>query len=237
MKKALPLLLPVRSVVFALIFIIGSKLVGKDVSEISRWWSPAATIVNILTILLIVFAAKKSGQTYKELINYEKGKTTKKQAILVTLMILIVGMGGMFLAGYICYGVIPYGAPMMIAPIPKALALINMLFLPVTTALAEDGMYLGCGVNSMENKLAAILIPAFFFALQHCYIPTLFDSKYMLYRFLSFLPLTIILCAYYYKKRNPLPIMIGHAVIDIATAVQIIAASFIPGFYEKMCSM
>ena len=237
MKKALPLLLPVRSVVFALIFIVGSRLVGKDVSEISRWWTPAATIVNILTILLIVFAAKKSGQTYRELINYEKGKTTKKQAILVTLMILIVGMGGMFLAGYICYGVIPYGAPMMIAPIPKALALINMLFLPVTTALAEDGMYLGCGVNSIENKLAAILIPAFFFALQHCYIPTLFDSKYMLYRFISFLPLTIILCAYYHKKRNPLPIMIGHAVIDLATAGQIIATSFIPGFYEKMCSM
>lgn len=237
MKKALPLLLPVRSVVFALIFIVGSRLVGKDVSEISRWWTPAATIVNILTVMLIVFAAKKSGQTYKELINYEKGKTTKKQAILVTLMILIVGMGGMFLAGYICYGVIPYGAPMMIAPIPKALALINLVLLPVTTALAEDGMYLGCGVNSIENKLAAILIPAFFFALQHCYIPTLFDSKYMLYRFISFLPLTIILCAYYHKKRNPLPIMIGHAVIDLATAGQIIATSFIPGFYEKMCSM
>ena len=237
MKKALPLLLPVRSVVFALIFIVGSRLVGKDVSEISRWWTPAATIVNILTVMLIVFAAKKNGQTYRELINYEKGKTTKKQVVLVTLMILIVGMGGMFLAGYICYGVIPYGAPMMIAPIPKALALINMLFLPVTTALAEDGMYLGCGVNSIENKLAAILIPAFFFALQHCYIPTLFDSKYMLYRFISFLPLTIILCAYYHKKRNPLPIMIGHAVIDLATAGQIIATSFIPGFYEKMCSM
>lgn len=237
MKKALPLLLPVRSVVFALIFIVGSRLVGKDVSEISRWWTPAATIVNILTVMLIVFAAKKNGQTYRELINYEKGKTTKKQVVLVTLMILLVGMGVMYLAGYICYGVIPYGAPMMIAPIPKALALINMLFLPVTTALAEDGMYLGCGVNSIENKLAAILIPAFFFALQHCYIPTLFDSKYMLYRFISFLPLTIILCAYYHKKRNPLPIMIGHAVIDLATAGQIIATSFIPGFYEKMCSM
>ncbi len=237
MKKALPLLLPVRSVVFALIFIVGSRLVGKDVSEISRWWTPAATIVNILTVMLIVFAAKKNGQTYRELINYEKGKTTKKQVVLVTLMILLVGMGVMYLAGYICYGVIPYGAPMMIAPIPKALALINLILLPVTTALAEDGMYLGCGVNSIENKLAAILIPAFFFALQHCYIPTLFDSKYMLYRFISFLPLTIILCAYYHKKRNPLPIMIGHAVIDLATAGQIIATSFIPGFYEKMCSM
>ncbi len=237
MKKALPLLLPVRSVVFALIFIVGSRLVGKDVSEISRWWTPAATIVNILTVMLIVFAAKKNGQTYRELINYEKGKTTKKQVVLVTLMILLVGMGVMYLAGYICYGVIPYGAPMMIAPIPKALALINLVLLPVTTALAEDGMYLGCGVNSIENKLAAILIPAFFFALQHCYIPTLFDSKYMLYRFISFLPLTIILCAYYHKKRNPLPIMIGHAVIDLATAGQIIATSFIPGFYEKMCSM
>ena len=54
---------------------------------------------------------------------------------------------------------------------------------------------------------------------------------------LSFLPLTIILCWYYYKKRNPVPIMVGHAVIDLATAAQIVATSTVPGLYETLCGM
>ena len=81
---------------------------------------------------------------------------------------------------------------------------------------------------------SSLLIPAFFFALQHSFIPTLFDVRYIIYRFLSFLPLTIILCHNYYKKRNPLPIMIGHAVIDVFTVAQILMTSAIPGFYEMM---
>lgn len=50
----------------------------------------------------------------------------------------------------------------MISPIPKQLAVINFLFLPITTAFAEDGLYLGCEVNAIENKAAAIVIPALF---------------------------------------------------------------------------
>lgn len=140
----------------------------------------------------------------------------------------------MYLAGFICYGVIPYAAPMMIAPIPLWLAIINVFILPISTAFAEEGLYLGYGVNRIKNKYGAIIVPAFFFALQHSFIPTLFDMKYIIYRFLSFLPLTIILCWYYYKKRNPLPIMVGHTIIDMATVVQILMTSSINGLYEKM---
>lgn len=61
------------------------------------------------------------------------------------------------------------------------LAVINVLLLPVTTALAEDGLYLGCGVNGIENKFGAI--------------------------------------------------------IDVATVVQIVATTFVPGLYETMCGM
>lgn len=122
-------------------------------------------------------------------------------------------------------------------PIPLWLAAINIIVLPISTAFAEDGLYLGCGVNQIQNKYMAIIIPALFFALQHSFIPTLFDVKYIIYRFLSFLPLTIILCWDYHKKRNPLPIMVGHTIIDVATVMQIFATSLVPGLYEKMCAM
>lgn len=236
-NRFLPYLLPIRCVIFLLIFIIGAHICNKNTDEISNWWSIVASIVNIATILLLITVSKKQNSSYKELINYQKGKTTAKQIAVMIIIILLVGMGGMYLAGFICYGVIPYAAPMMIAPIPLWLAIINIPLLPISTAFAEDGLYLGCGVNQIKNKYAAILVPAFFFALQHSFIPTLFDVKYVIYRFLSFLPLTIILCIHYHKNRNPLPIMIGHAVIDAATVAQILATSAVPGLYEKMCAM
>lgn len=163
---------------FFLTFITISFITEKKLGDISNIWSIVASAVNIATILLLIFITKKNGG-YKKLINFEKGTTTPKQIVKMVFTILILGMGGMYLAGFICYGVIPYFAPMMIAPIPLWIAIINLFILPITTALAEDGLYLGCGVNQIKNKTAAILVPAFFFALQHSFIPTLFDAKYI----------------------------------------------------------
>ena len=230
----LPYLLPFRSVVFLSVFVTGVILTNKKIDEISNWWSIVASIVNVITILLLIFASKKIGSNYRDLINYQKGKTTIAQIVKMTGVILAVGMSGMYFAGYVCYGVIPYAAPMMIAPIPLWMAIINIVVLPLSTVFAEDGLYLGCGVNQIKNKYAAVIIPALFFALQHSFIPTLFDIKYVIYRFLSFLPLTVILCMHYYKKRNPLPIMVGHGIIDVATVMQILVMSLNPELYEKM---
>ena len=233
----MPVLMPLRSAVFALIFIMLSLISGTELAGISRWWSVTATVVNVLTILVLAAVARKNGQTYWELINYRKGCTKIREILIVSAVILMLGMGGMYIAGFVCYGVFPYLAPMMIEPVPAVLAIINIPLLPVTTAFAEDGLYLGCGVNRIKNKYAAVLVPAFFFALQHSFIPTLPDLRYMIYRFLSFLPLTVVLCWYYRKKQNPLPIMIGHALIDAATVSWIAATSLIPGFYETLCAM
>lgn len=237
LKGNLSFLLPVRSVMFLAVFFMLSVVLKKDLKEISNWWSVIATLVNVITLVILIMFQKKQGRTYRELINLEKGKTKGRQIVLMTLLIVFVGMAGMYLAGFICYGVIPYAAPMLIAPIPLWLAVINLFLLPVSTALAEDGLYLGAGVNGIKNKYSAILVPAFFFALQHSFIPVLFDMKYIIYRFLSFLPLTIILSWKYYKEKNPLPIMIGHGIIDVFTVLQILATSAIPGFYDMMCGM
>jgi len=234
-NRYLPCLLPFRCIVFLLIFIVGAFVTDNKIDEISNWWSIVASIINIVTILMLVILMKKHGSNYWELVNYQKGNTTVKQIVIMSGGILLIGMAGMFLAGFVCYGVIPYAAPMMIAPIPVWLAIINVIVLPISTAFAEEGLYLGCGVNQIKNKYMAIVIPALFFALQHSFIPTLFDARYITYRFLSFLPITFILCWDYYKKRNPLPIMVGHAIIDVATVMQILATSLIPGLYETMC--
>ena len=233
----LPILLPIRSIVFLLTFVVCAWLSGTELSRIGHWWSIIAVVVNILTILLLICVARKNGQTFWQLINYQTGQTRWTTVLWVTLLVLVVGMTGMYLAGFLCYGNMLYAPPVIIAPIAKWIAIINIVLLPISTTFAEDGLYLGCGTNQIKNKYVAILVPAFFYALQHCSIPTLFNDRYIIYRFLSFLPLAIILCWYYYRKRNPVPIMVGHALIDLATAAQIAATSMIPGLYETMCGL
>ena len=230
-------LLPIRSIMFILIFIIGSIIVNKNINDISNWWSIVATIVNIITILLLVFISKKMNISYSKLINYEKGKANIKEIVIMCIITLSLSSIGMYLSGFICYGKLPYFAPMMATPIPVFLAIINFIVLPLTVPFAEDALYLGCGVNSFRNKYMAIIIPAFFYALQHSFIPLLFDFKFIIYRFLCFLPLTIIFCYYYQKKKNIVPMMIGHVVVEIASVVLILVTSINPEIYQTWLTM
>ena len=103
-----------------------------------------------LTILLVILTLIKHS-SYLELINYKKGETKIKDVIIVSVIVILLGMGGMYLSGLIFYQKFPYLAPDMVSPIPLWIAIINIPLLPITTALAEDGLYLGCGVNQINN--------------------------------------------------------------------------------------
>ena len=54
MNSKLKYLLPIRSIMFILIFIVGSYITKKELNDISNWWSIVATIVNIITILVLL---------------------------------------------------------------------------------------------------------------------------------------------------------------------------------------
>ena len=114
------------------------------------------------------------------------------------------------------------------------LAVINFFLFPMTVPFAEDGLYLGYGINRIKNDKLAVIVPAFFFAVQHCFIPVFFDVKYILYRFFAFLPLTLVLCWHYRKHGNPLPIMIAHGLIDMSMSVMVLVMSLSPALYESM---
>ena len=216
------LFLPLRCFLFVAVFFLCSIMTHKSLSEITHWWSVIASALNIVTILILWRICKYRHITYRELIQYEKNKESVLKGILFIVIMLFISMAGMYLAGWLCYGELPY------------LAIINVLVLPLTTTVAEDGLYLGYGVNGFQSKWTAIFIPAFFYALQHSFIPTLPDIQFMTYRFLSFLPLTIWICYQYYRKKNPRYIMAGHWILNIATTVQIVVMSFMPEAYLEL---
>lgn len=221
-------ILPMRCLLFIAAFSFSSIISGKDLAGITHWWSILASVVNIITIVVLWKICRRSSITYREMIHYKEGQKLGFRGAMFIAVMLLIGMGGMYIAGGICYGEFPYLAPMMIAPIPLYLAVLNIFILPVTTTIAEEGVYLGYGVNSFASKWAAIFIPAFFYALQHSFIPTVFDVRFIIYRFLSFFPLTVWICFRYYKGSPVSYIMVGHWILNIATTVQILITSLNP---------
>ncbi len=228
-------MLPIRCVVFLLASVLLVALSKSSYHEISNWWTTIAIVCNFITIAILWLYSRKKGITYKELLTYEKGKTSIKSAILIIVSTLTVGMSGLFFAGLICYGTFPYLDKTLVQPVPLWLAIVVLLLLPLSTTLAEDGLYLGYAINlSAGNKWVNVSLAAFFYAFQHSFIPFLPNGIFLLYRFISFLPLTIMICFWYQKNRNPLPFMIGHFLLNIATAVQILIMTIYPELYNAL---
>ena len=239
MKKVRPFILPLfRSVLFVIVGVLFALLTNQSLQQASRWWSIICTVCNIITIALLMVICKSEGITYKNLIGYQKGQGNLKYTLLIVMVMLLLGMGGMYGFGFMIYGYVPVT---MMQPIPIWLAVINAILLPLTIVFSELPLYFGYALNRIEkvtgNKIIAIAYPMFFYALQHSFIPLLYDWKHILFRFLSFLPLMLVLGIIYYKKRKLEPLMIGHAVLDLATGVNILMTSISPTLFEMMKAM
>lgn len=228
-------LIPFRTAFFVLVGVLLYCFTKSSFDELSKWWTVIVSVCNIVTILLLLLICRSKGTTYGKFINYEKGKSKIATVIIAIIVVLVVGMGGMQLAGLLCYGELPHFPIMMIQPIPLWIAILNIFVLPLTTTLAEDGIYIGV-LNQSESK-TVLVVSMLFYALQHSFIPFVPDWTFVFYRFCSFLPLTIIMCLWYRKHKNPLPFMIGHFVINLATVGQVLMTSAAPEVFDLMKSL
>lgn len=233
MRKILPYVMPIfRSVLFIIGGLIFAALSGQSLYESSKWWPVLCVVFNLITILVLVFVYKLEGLDYRTLIQY---KLNFINILMITLLMLSVGVGGMYIFGLVIYGYIP---TILIQPIPIWIAVINTILLPITIVFAELPLYYGYSYNKINehtgNKYFAMGYIVFFYALQHSFIPLLFDWKYILFRFFSFVPLMIVLSVIYSKKKVLTPLMIGHGILDLGTAVQILISSIFPAVFEMM---
>jgi len=222
-------LLAMRSIIFLALGFLLVAAFNASFHEMGKWWTIIVLFVNMLTLGVLFLICRHKKTTYAKFVNYEKGKVKGKTIFFIVIIMAIAGMGGMQLAGLIAFGEFPYFPLEMMQPIPLWIAIGMALLLPITTTLAEDGVYLG--VINQDDSIGVVVGSAFFYALQHSFIPFFPDVRFMLYRFLSFLIVAIIMCFWYRKNKNPLPFMVGHFVLNLATVAQIIMITLSPEMF------
>ena len=240
-SKAILLLPALRTV----LFISGGMLLlhvpafrGMSLNDISMWWPLLCIAVNLLTISVLVFLTKREGKNFRHLFNHEKNrKKTRKALLAVIPIMLVLGIGGLTGFSWLIYGYMPVST---IHPLPLWAAIVVVIFLPVTIVFSEIPLYLGyCTPRIKEltkNELFSVVYPLFFYALQHSFMPLIFDFKHMFSRFIMFIPLLIMMGLWYSRKKDLIPLMTGHGILDVLTGLQILMVSMYPLVYEMMLS-
>ncbi len=213
------LILPLRSILFIMIFLIASLVTKLKVQEISKYWTVIVVCCNFITITALLYYCNKRKTTYLELIDFKKPKI--KNVLLIGIIIAVIDALGAYIFDLIFGNVANQSTELMMQALPIWIVILDLLLLPITSTIAEEGLYLGVGINKAKNIYFAI----FFYALQHCFFPMIWDIKYIFYRFIVFMPSIIFMCVYYKRKKDITPIMFEHFVVNLITIIQIMTLS------------
>ena len=226
----------------ALFIIVGILLVllppfkGQSLAQVSCWWALLCIVVNIITIIVLYILTRHEGKNFRDLINHNPHQSkTLKEIFIAAPMMLILGIAGLWGFSFLVYGYMPVTNTQ---PLPIWAAILALILLPITVVYAEMPLYLGyCAPKIKEiskNETFSIIYPLFFYALQHSFIPLIFDYKHILSRFLVFVPLLIMIGIWYHKRKDLVPLMVGHGILDTTTGIQLLMVSLYPSFYEMI---
>jgi membrane protease YdiL (CAAX protease family) len=217
-----------RLVLFA-IFQSLIALLLKSWQESEKYWMVVATLANGISILLLVLLFEREGKKYLSLFKFSKNEWKKDLSLFLILTMLVIPLA--ILPNYLLskwfWGDPIYPVKMLFQPIPTFLTFAVLLVFPITIALAELATYFGYIMprleKEMHSKWIAVFLPVFFLSIQHCCLPLVLDSRFILYRALMYLPFALLIGVALHKRPRLLPyFVILHGIMDMQAVVMLI---------------
>jgi len=183
------------------------------------WWPVYGTLIDLGCLILIIWQLKKEGLRFRDLLNLDP----RHLALDILLgLCFILWVFPLAIAGITGCSLLIFGSPHPPAiyhPLPIWAAAYSLLIFPVVWGLTEQCTYQGYALARLEALLPhpafAIAMVAFGWGIQHIALPLIFDWHYMLYRFLSFLPLAVVMTIVYLRTRRLIPFIIAHSAVDM----------------------
>ena len=120
---------------------------------------------------------------------------------------------------------------MIVRPLPYWAAIISILLFPFTQGLVEIATYFSFVMPQFEKQgmrpWLALGLPVLLLSLQHIAVPLLFDSHFILWRALMFLPFALLLGIVMRWRPRLLPYLaILHILLDISLPIMFLGVAY-----------
>ncbi|PLS18013.1 hypothetical protein CVD28_10050 [Bacillus sp. M6-12] len=214
-------------IIFGTVFVAILSVNGAEqpLKEAEKWWPFQVVLANIISFIMLTHFLRKEKKSYISLFKTKRIglKKSLKEFFLLVIVAVVSGAVPLYVFSYLFLGsIIP--PDNMFQPLPVWAALIALIIFPVSNALVELPTYIGYALPRLEqhygSKWKPIIFAGMALALQHVFLPLIFDPSYMLWRFFSFIPMAIILGAIFLKTRRLSTIIMVHYLLDLQLIIQ-----------------
>jgi membrane protease YdiL (CAAX protease family) len=227
--------LVVRTALFVLAYFITAGLFtlagNPDGYTAARpWWPVAGLFVNTVCLALLAGVTKSEHFSLASLIGFDRQKL-KKDLLSSLWMIgvsMILAVTATFGFGLPFYGLKTPAGLLSLAALPGWAMVVSLTIFPLVNAFVEEMTYNGYVFPRLAGHISspwAVAWVTLFFCLQHIAIPFAFDPKFLLWRFLSFVPLLLFWVLIYSRFRRLTPLIVTHWFMDIFALLTIL---FVP---------
>ncbi len=191
------------------------------------WWTVYGTAVDITCLLLISYALKREGKNILSLFDFDKNKLYDdiKTGLLIFILIFpLIGLLYSIGTGYMIFNESTMNAisgQLAERTLPPWAFYYSIFIWWMIWSTTEELTYQAYSLPRLLGKngqTQVILFIAFFWALQHSFLPLIFDWRYLLWRFISFFPLVVCLIIAFIKTGRITPVILAHALMDINAA-------------------
>ena len=187
-------------------------------------WLPVyGTLIDAGCLALLCRLTRREGIRLFDLVGFERTRLVRDVALGLALIpvSLVFIFAGTYGAGRLLYGT--FSPPYLFGPLPLPAAVYGVLVFPLIWGFTEQMTYNGYLVPRFQvlcrSTSVAIAVVAFPWSLQHAFMPLTFDAKFMGFRLLSAVPLSVFNTLLYLRLRRLVPFAIAHALMDGASVL------------------
>ena len=210
------------------VFAVGAQAVVAAIfalrASLTPWhdaepWLPVyGTLIDAGCLALLWRLTRREGIGLFDLVGFERTRLVRDVLLGFALIpvSLVFILGGTYAAGWLLYGT--PSQPYFFGTLPLPAAVYGVLVWPFIWGLTEQMTYNGYLLPRFQvlcrSTSVAIAVVAFAWSLQHVFMPLTFDAKFMAFRLLSSVPLSVFLTLLYLRLRRLVPLAIAHALMD-----------------------
>lgn len=192
------------------------------------WWPVTLILINGIILAFLYFATKREGVPLVSLIGFDKARLRKDflTSLWMIPVSMVLAVGATMGFGAIMYNLKTPSDLMSLSSLPAWAMVIALSLHPLVNGFIEEMTYNGYVFPRLNGLLHSsrwtVILVTFFFSLQHIAIPFAFDGKFLLWRFLSFVPLLLFWVLTYAKMQRLTSLVIVHWFMDVFAILTIL---------------
>jgi hypothetical protein len=192
-------------------------------SDAAPWLPVYGTLIDLGCLPLLWRLTRRERIGLFDLFGFTRARLARDVLLGLALVPvnLVFILAGSYAAGWLAYGTLT--PPYLFGPLPLPAALYGVLVWPFIWGLTEQLTYNGCLAPRFQvlcrSTSLAVAIVAFAWSFQHVVMPLTFDAKFVAFRLLSPVPLSVFGIILYLRLRRLVPFALAHALMDGASVL------------------